>query len=193
MRLCTRRHPASYCISLRPCTRTHLPTFCMSLRGAGQPPRDVAIRSPCSGTERKAILWANTKSTTNLPWHHVLAHADTRQISACHCEERSDVAIRFSLQWDRTRSNTLGEYARRNEFALSPTGLQRFSAGTRIATPRRPKVRHAPRRPKASGGATLPWGSSPRKGCPFAGPHALARNDMQKTETCQRVQERRTQ
>ena len=28
----------------------------------------------------------------------VLAHADTRQVSACHCEERSDVAIRFSLQ-----------------------------------------------------------------------------------------------
>ena len=25
----------------------------------------------------------------------VLAHADTRQVSACHCEERSDVAIRF--------------------------------------------------------------------------------------------------
>ena len=45
------------------------------------------------------------------------------------------MAIRFSLQWDRTKSNTLGEYARRNEFALSPTGLQRFSAGTRIATP----------------------------------------------------------
>ena len=28
---------------------------------------DVAIRSPCSGTERKAILWANTKSATNSP------------------------------------------------------------------------------------------------------------------------------
>ncbi len=69
------------------------------------------------------------------------------------------MAIRFSLQWDRTKSNTLGEYARRNEFALSPTGLQRFSAGKRIATPV----------------------------C------ALARNDMQKTETCQRVQERGSQ
>ena len=28
---------------------------------------DVAIRSPCSGAEREAILWANTKSITNLP------------------------------------------------------------------------------------------------------------------------------
>ena len=103
------------------------------------------------------------------------------------------MAIRFSLQWDRTKSNTLGEYEKHYEFARTAVSLPGISAGTRIATPRRPKVRHAPRRPKASGGATLPWGSSPRKGCPFAGPHALARNDMQKTETCQRVQERRTQ
>ena len=41
----------------------------------------------------------------------------------------------FSLQWGRTKSNTLGEYARRNEFALSPTSLPGFPAGTRIATP----------------------------------------------------------
>ena len=67
------------------------------------------------------------------------------------------------------------------------------AAGKRIATPRRPKVRHAQLRPKARAGqrslgspfptkraalrgpvvmpakgqsrATLPWGSSPRKGC----------------------------
>ena len=31
--------------------------------------------------------------------------------------------------------------------------------------------------------ATLPWGSSPHKGCPFAGSHALVRNDMQKVGT----------
>ena len=83
---------------------------------------------------------------------------------------------------------------------------------------RRPKVRHAQLRPKARAGqrslgaplptkgaplrgpvvmpakgqsrATLPWGSSPRKGCPFAGPPALVRNDMQKTETRLRVQRR---
>ena len=28
------------------------------------------------------------------PRQHILAHADTPQVSACHCEERSDVAIR---------------------------------------------------------------------------------------------------
>ena len=30
----------------------------------------------------------------NLPREDIVAYADTRQISACHCEERSDVAIR---------------------------------------------------------------------------------------------------
>ena len=75
MRLCTRRHPASFCMSLRPCTRAHLPTFCMSLRGAGQPPRDVAIR--------------------------------------------------FSLQWGRTRSNTLGEYEKHYEFAMAARSCTR--------------------------------------------------------------------
>ena len=43
---------------------------------------------------------------------------------------------------------------------------------------------------KGQSRATLPWGSSPRKGCPFAGPPALVRNDMQKTEACQQVQGR---
>ena len=38
--------------------------------------------------------------------------------------------------------------------------------------------------------ATLPWGSSPHKGCPFAGPHALVRNDMQKAVALLRVQGR---
>ena len=35
----------------------------------------------------------------------------------------------FSLQWGRTRSNTLGEYARRNEFAQSSANLLGFPAG----------------------------------------------------------------
>ncbi len=106
--------------------------------------------------------------------------ADRLQISACHCEERSDGTIRSPAvaQSKEQRLRRIRESA--YGFARSSTGLPGFPAGMRIATPRRPKVRHAPHRPKASGGATLPWGSSPRKGCPFAGPHALARNDMQK-------------
>ena len=69
------------------------------------------------------------------------------------------MAIRFSLQWGRTRSNTLGEYEKHYEFARTAVSLPGISAGTRIATPV----------------------------C------ALARNDMLKTETRLRVQERRTQ
>ena len=43
---------------------------------------------------------------------------------------------------------------------------------------------------KGQSRATLPYGSSPRKGCPFAGPHALVRNDMLKTVTRLRLQGR---
>ena len=55
-----------------------------------------------------------------------------------------------------TKSNTLGEYEKHCEFALSTTDMSGISAGTRIATPV----------------------------C------ALARNDMLKTDRCQRVQGR---
>ena len=49
------------------------------------------------------LRWGMTESstlgeyaaTTNLPWYHVVAYADTRQVFTCHCEERSDVAIRI--------------------------------------------------------------------------------------------------
>ena len=80
-------------------------------------------------------------------------------------------------------------------------GCQVLLRGERIATPVcalarndmqktdtrvRLQGRHALRRPKASGGATLPWGSSPRKGCPFAGSPSPARNDMLKFARCPR-------
>ena len=55
----------------------------------------------------------------------------------------------FSLRQGIAESSTLGEYERGCEFARSRASLPGFSAGTRIATPRRPKVRHAPRRQKA--------------------------------------------
>ena len=41
----------------------------------------------------------------------------------------------YSLQWGRTRSNTLGEYEKHCEFALSTTDLPGIAAGMRIATP----------------------------------------------------------
>ncbi len=61
--------------------------------------------------------------------------ADTWQVSACHCEERGDVAIRISLRQSITESSTSGEYVRRHEFAPTAAHLPGFSAGMRIATP----------------------------------------------------------
>ena len=38
-----------------------------------------------------------------LDCHCALAHADTLQVSACHCEERSDVAIRIPAEKGKKR------------------------------------------------------------------------------------------
>ena len=43
--------------------------------------------------------------------------ANTQKVIACHCEERSDGTIRFSVQYNKIENNTLGKYVRRNEFA----------------------------------------------------------------------------
>ena len=40
-----------------------------------------------------------------------LANADTRQVSACHCEERSDVAIRIPCGSTKQNATIPGEYA----------------------------------------------------------------------------------
>ena len=41
----------------------------------------------------------------------------------------------YSLQYHKTKRNTLGKYEKHDEFALSTTDLPSFPAGTRIATP----------------------------------------------------------
>ena len=46
-----------------PGKRRHLANFCLSLRGAKRRGNPFS----CGSTNRKAILWANTKSTANLP------------------------------------------------------------------------------------------------------------------------------
>ena len=137
----TRQVSACRC-ELRSCNRRNgFPSACHCEERS-----DGTIRSPCSTTSQKAVLWANTKKCykfaqkriyrclslrgRGLPhqcahwfamtckrrvrvseckavgregkcidggsfaWYNVLANADTQQISACHCEERSDVAIR---------------------------------------------------------------------------------------------------
>ena len=65
---------------------------------------------------------------------------------------------------------------------------RRFCQGTRIATPRRPKVRHALLWPKARAGQRSLGTPLPARGNPLRGPHALVRNDMQKAVACQRLQ-----
>ena len=104
----------------------------------------------------------------------------------------------FSLQYSIAESSTSGEYAAVYKFAqkriyrclsLRGRGLPHLVA-PKSAMPcsgQRPEQGNAPLgllspqsvplcgvpwlcRPKASGGATLPWCSSPRKGAPFAGP-----------------------
>ena len=77
-----------------------VPTCQVSLRGRGLPhqcahwfamtcKRRVRV-SECKavGREGKCV------DGGSFAWYNVLANADTQQISACHCEERSDVAIR---------------------------------------------------------------------------------------------------
>ena len=58
------------------------------------------------------------------------------------------------------------------------------SAGMRIATPRRPKVRHALLWPLARAGQRSLGTPLPAKGSPLRGPHALARNDIHKLAAC---------
>ena len=60
-------------------------------------------------------------------------------------------------------------------------------ADCRTSSPQSPPC---PAPAKGQSRATLPCGSSPRKGCPFAGPHALVCNDMQKAGAWLRVQGR---
>ena len=73
---------------------------CLSLRGCGLPhqcahwfamtcKRRVRV-SECKavGREGKCV------DGGSFAWYNVLAYADTPHVSACHCEERSDVAIR---------------------------------------------------------------------------------------------------
>ena len=110
----------------------------------------------------------------------VLAYADTLQVSACHCEERSDVAIRYSLRCNMTESSTLGECVSGYEFAQTAANLLSFSAGKTDCHASSPQSPPCPAPAKDQSRATLPWGSSPHKGCPFAGSPSLARNDMQK-------------
>ena len=97
--------------------------FCMSLRGAKRRGNPFLLRQHIT----KSNTLGKYGKAANLPWHHVLAHAGTRQVSACHCvlapahtchvsachcEERSDVAIRFSCGSTNRKAILPGEYGK---------------------------------------------------------------------------------
>ncbi len=58
-----------------------------------------------------------------------LANADTRHVLACHCEERSDVAIRFSLRNHKTRNNFFRRIRKVLRICLNSSQLGRFPWG----------------------------------------------------------------
>ena len=73
-------------------------------------------------------------------WH--ARCAETCRVSAgarasphCHCEERSDVAIRIPCGSAKRTAVLWANAGKCNEFALSTTNLPGFPAGTRIAAP----------------------------------------------------------
>ena len=103
----------------------------LSLRGAERRGNPLS----CGRTKRKGNTFGEYAPSAHFPWYYVLATADARQISACHCEERSDAAIRSPCGSTKPKSNPLGEYEKHYEVALSTTTLPGFSAGTRIAAP----------------------------------------------------------
>ena len=80
----------------------------------------MAIRTPCSTTKRKGTLWANTKSTTNLPKQQLTCQALLRGRGLPH-----QCAHWFAM------TDLVGVC----EFARTAASLPGSSAGTRIATP----------------------------------------------------------
>ena len=110
-------------------------------------------------------------------WADVLANADTQQISACHCEERSDVAIRSPCS---TASQKAVPQANTQPSTNSPKSafIVAFPCGDadcHTSSPqnppcRRPKVRHAQLRPKAGAGQRSLGSPFPTKRAALRGP-----------------------
>ena len=132
--------------------------------------------------------------------------ADTWQVSACHCEERRDVAIRISLRQGITESSTSGEYGKVLRIRLAPRHCradtphvsachceERSDVAIRSpcgSTNQRamPKANTEKCHEFARSTTYLPSSSA---GMRIATPVcALVRNDMLKTDAFLRVQER---
>ena len=127
----------------------------------------------------------------------------------CHCEERSDAAIRSPCGSTKPKSNTLGEYEKRDGFPLGkrscPRGQLHVSAchceersDVAIRSPcgsTKPKSNPLGEYEKhyevALSTTTLPgFSAGTRIATPVC---ALVRNDMQKFARCLRLQERCSQ
>ena len=110
-------------------------------------------------------------------WYNVLAYADTPHVSACHCEERSDVAIRSPCS---TASQKAVPQANTQPSTNSPKSAFTVAfpcgdADCRTSSPqsppcRRPKVRHAQLRPKAGAGQRSLGSPFPIKRAALRGP-----------------------
>ena len=83
-------------------------SYCMSLRGAKRRGNPLS----CGRTKRKGNTFGEYAPSAHFPWYYVLATADARQISACHCEERRDNPLscgrtkRKAILWANTESVT---------------------------------------------------------------------------------------
>ena len=108
-----------------------------------------------------------------LPWHYVAAEADACHVSACHCEERSDVAIRSPCgsTWQRVVPKANPQLVR-----IRPSSCQlvRYPCGDADCHTSSPQSPPCPAPAKGQSRATLPWVSFPHKACRFAGPRGYA-------------------
>ena len=86
-------------------------------------------RMQVGGHEEKCV------DGSGFTWYNVLAYADTQQVSACHCEERSDVAIRTPCSSTKRKAILKANTEKCYGFALGIANLLGFPAGTRIAAP----------------------------------------------------------
>ena len=135
-------------ITSLPCA--HAASFCMSLRGAERRGNPYSLRQGITKQQylgRIRSYYEFALSIANLP----SSSTDTRQVSACHwelrscnrrngfpsachCEERSDVAIRIPRRETRQVGCCLGKFVRHCVFAQSTTCRYAALQRERIAT-----------------------------------------------------------
>ena len=139
----------------------------LSLRGAERRGNPLS----CGRTKRKGNTFGEYAPSAHFPWYYVLATADARQISACHCEERSDAAIRSpavgqnrkAILWANTESVTNLP----KQQPTCPVSLRRRGLPHQCAH----------------------WFAMTCRNLPgVCGCKNVVHNDMQKTGACQRVQ-----